>query len=171
MVAERKENIGRVNSKTRMRVLRPPPPFLVFLGSFLIAALLDHAATGFSISNEGLPGIWKLYLTDGAFPLAPPQTEEDEFRARLFAQEQAAKSKEFEHDDEILLKMNSDGSFRQCSEGYREGCWISGRWKLKSDHTLLLAFDRQYYGPPSTIYCCKEDFGIHHPKPPYPMEL
>ena len=130
-----------------MGVLRPPPPLLTFLGSFLIAVLFDHAATGFSISNEGLPGIWKLYLTEAAFPLAPPQTEEDMFRARLFAQEQAAKSKELEHGDEILLKMNSDGSFRQCSEGYREGCLISGRWKLKSGHTLLLAFDRQYYGP------------------------
>ena len=137
-----------------MRVLWPPPTLLVLLGSFLIAFLFDHVATGFSISREGLPGIWKLYLSDGIYPLVPPQTEEDLFRARLLAQEQEGNSKALEQlndGDEILLKLNPDGTFRQCSEGYREGCWISGRWKLKSGGKLLLAFDRQYYGPRSDL--------------------
>ena len=69
--------------------------------------------------------------------------------------------------EEALIKMHQDGSFRQCDEGYQEGKWISGRWKLmesngkpKSPHRsgsssstsqamalVLIALDRQYFGP------------------------
>jgi hypothetical protein len=63
----------------------------------------------------------------------------------------------------ILLKLNKDGTFKQCNEGYQEGRWISGRWRLSHDdesldtttsHSvttsnlkLILAMNRQYYGP------------------------
>lgn len=70
----------------------------------------------------------------------------------------------------VLLKIRTDGSFRQCDEGYEGGKWISGRWKLivperenpslpaaaaataatngKNLPTkILFAVDRQYFGP------------------------
>jgi hypothetical protein len=61
----------------------------------------------------------------------------------------------------ILLKLNQDGTFKQCDEGYTEGKWISGNWQLvedlsglskdqtksKTSHKLVLAMNRQYYGP------------------------
>ena len=60
---------------------------------------------------------------------------------------------------EVLLKIREDGSFRQCDEGCQEGKWISGRWKLVLEQEesqpenespapkLLIAMDRQYFGP------------------------
>jgi len=118
--------------------------------AFLFAFLTSFVG-GFAIEKKGMPGIWKLILSEGAFPLSPPQTEEDRFRTQLElqARENAKEPQQQDDDygDEILVKLNPDGTFRQCSEGYQEGCWISGRWRLKSSDTLLLALDRQYYGP------------------------
>jgi len=119
----------------------------------LLCLFAVKKGAGFSITKEDVPGIWKLSLSEGAFPLAPPQTEEDLFRSKLLARDERSSTSERRRQpeqngtDEILLKVNPDGTFRQCSEGYQEGCWIAGRWKLKADGALLLAFDRQYYGP------------------------
>ena len=50
-----------------------------------------------------------------------------------------------------LLKLNPDGSFRQCNEGYVEGSWIVGRWALVGPRRVKFALNRQYYGPPYDI--------------------
>jgi hypothetical protein len=51
------------------------------------------------------------------------------------------------NEQDVLLKLNRDGTFRQCNEDCEEGRWISGKWELKEEQKLFLAFNRQYYGP------------------------
>jgi hypothetical protein len=99
---------------------------------------------GFSIEKSHIPGIWKLFVDKYVLPR--PSRGIASVRDQSL---EIVKEKE-QKDEEILLKLNPDGTFRQCSEVYHEGCWISGRWRLNSEQnvaTLLLAFDRQYYGP------------------------
>lgn len=54
----------------------------------------------------------------------------------------------------VWLKLNPDGTFRQCNEGYVEGVWISGRWALidensssSNNNRLKFVLNRNYYGP------------------------
>jgi len=111
-----------------------------------------------------IPGIWK--LTTDSLPY------ELDIRSKL--------NKRFSHEsrenvgndgncDEILLKLNNDGTFKQCDEGYREGRWVTGRWKVEmidqeDKNTvkcqrkqnsmcvlLRLAMNRQYFGPPYDV--------------------
>lgn len=138
----------------------------------------------FPLDANRLPGIWKLTATvlryndqnDIRAQLRgnlPPFNDEDPWVSPSPAVENENKEiqKDITDDDErsdssnnnmddILLKLNPDGTFRQCNEGYREGRWISGRWKLVMTTTsgqtmtttrLLLAMNRQYYGPPYDI--------------------
>lgn len=49
--------------------------------------------------------------------------------------------------EEVLIKLNPDGSFKQCNEGYTEGRWLTGRWEVNDQKVLVLALRRQYYGP------------------------
>ena len=60
----------------------------------------------------------------------------------------------------VWLKLNPDGTFRQCNEGYVEGVWISGCWALIEENTstssgnrnrLKFVLNRNYYGPPYDI--------------------
>jgi len=130
------------------------------------------------INEQIMPGIWK--LTTDALPY------ELDIRSKLtrsFSGGDNAvttNNKENENDDNpngetILLKMNPDGTFKQCDEGYREGRWVTGRWKLQLLDTstesddgntdtpkpekdsnrekllLLLAMNRQYFGPPYDV--------------------
>eukprot|EP00536_Pseudo-nitzschia_multiseries_P014809 jgi/Psemu1/40197/gm1.40197_g len=115
-----------------------------------------------------LPGIWKLSTESLPYEL--------DIRSKLnkrFAQEPtesgSSNQNSYGYDDEILIKLNKDGTFKQCDEGYREGRWVTGRWKLemidqedmseiecekehKSTCVLLrLAMNRQYFGPPYDV--------------------
>jgi len=76
------------------------------------------------LEKNKLPGIWKLDFEDS-------KLEEIGIRPQ---------------EEDILLKLNQDGSFRQCNEGYVEGRWIKGCWDY-IDSEIYLAMDRQYYGP------------------------
>jgi hypothetical protein len=114
-----------------------------------------------------VPGIWKLYINQASLQ----SSSKDMIHVRNHV-ERPKRPQQYSspssNEDFILLKLNSDGSFRQCSEGYQEGSWISGRWNLKDrcDYCpnannkaynpndkllLLLALDRQYYGPQHDI--------------------
>jgi hypothetical protein len=89
-----------------------------------------------------IPGIWKLCLSDESLKyLISGEQQDIAARAR-------AKLMKIEEEDKLLVKLNPDGTFQQCSEFYQEGRWIGGRWSLQTDQgVVLLAFDRQYYGP------------------------
>jgi hypothetical protein len=82
-----------------------------------------------------MPGIWK--LTTDSLPY------EFDIRSRLDKIIVSNDNDENENNEEdpnnnddvadvtILLKLNQDGTFRQCDEGYKEGRWVTGRWKLQ----------------------------------------
>ncbi|KAG7349168.1 hypothetical protein IV203_011765 [Nitzschia inconspicua] len=120
-------------------------PVLIFL---LLLLLCYHTSLSFSPElSRRLPGIWKLRTE--SLPYAP------DIRSRLQRllaggnnQKQNANI-----DVEILLKLNPDGTFKQCNEGYKEGKWISGIWRLMDDSSssngtkVVLAMNRQYFGP------------------------
>lgn len=120
----------------------------------------------FAIAKNRIPGIWKLFVDDDdtkVAALSPPRLREPRdsiangtirppLLPALVGTNEQQQQQQQQADKEILLKLNPDGSFRQCSEGYQEGCWISGRWSLIYENNndaskLLLALDRQYYGP------------------------
>jgi hypothetical protein len=112
-------------------------------------------ANGFSLLEKSrIPGIWKLVVDVNSRELLRDQRDDV---SRIRAQVLAVVIEKEQKDEEILLKLNPDGSFRQCSEGIQEGCWVSGRWMLKNDNgdndaqLLLLALDRQYFGPRQDI--------------------
>ncbi len=71
--------------------------------------------------SQNIPGIWK--LTTNSLPY------ELDIRSQL--------DKRFSNDNQnessecILLRLNEDGTFKQCDEGYKEGRWLKGRWKLQ----------------------------------------
>lgn len=121
------------------------------------------------IHAQNMGGIWK--LTTDSLPY-----ELDDIRSKLDKRFSNQNDGGGSGDETILLKMNSNGTFKQCDEGYREGRWVTGRWKLQvlpamsgtndeNDKCLLLqlAMNRQYFGPPydvlleatSTITRCK----------------
>ncbi len=101
--------------------------------SVVVLFLVVLAASSFSVERRRLPGIWK--LKSDSLPFEP------DIRSKLQGLING-KSPE-----EVLLKLNSDGSFKQCNEGYSEGRWLAGRWKINDDQQLVLALRRQYYGP------------------------
>jgi hypothetical protein len=100
--------------------------------SLLIAALI-LAVQSFAVEKRKLPGIWR--LVSNSLPY------EQDIRSKL----KGLLPEEYK--EEILIKLNPDGTFKQCNEGCKEGSWISGRWKLSDEKRLILAMNRQYYGP------------------------
>lgn len=130
--------------------------------SLNLSAYTTHA---FSIESRRLHGIWKLKTigdNDGSGGSILPRQgssarrpaggglSEDPFGAGSSAL--STPSPVYSNDETILIKLNPDGSFRQCNEGYQEGSWLSGCWSLVDDQNkLVLAVDRQYYGPPRDI--------------------
>lgn len=95
--------------------------------------------------RKHVPGIWKLNI------FFEPPTQED--RGMKIVETLKGNNKQPQK-QEVLLKIQEDGSFRQCDEEYAEGYWISGRWKLKNEKSqqltsanLILAIDRRYFGP------------------------
>lgn len=90
----------------------------------------------FSVERRRVPGIWKLKSDSLPF--------EQDIRSKLKGIILDGKPWQ---DDEVLIKLNPDGSFKQCNEGYREGRWLVGKWEVNDGQELLLALRRQYYGP------------------------
>ena len=52
-----------------------------------------------------------------------------------------------DNDGMIVLKLNADGTFRQCNEVYVEGARIVGKWSMMDDERIKFILYRQYYGP------------------------
>ena len=89
-----------------------------------------------SVHGLSLPGIWRLISSSLPY--------EQDIKSKLLNILEETTS------EEILIKLNSDGSFRQCNEGYIEGRWMSGRWEESKDEPnskVVFAFRRQYFGP------------------------
>jgi hypothetical protein len=121
----------------------------------LLLIMLSYHQASVCFSPEiarRVPGIWKLQIE--SLPIWEP-----DIRSQLQGLLSNGNAKSC-CDSEILLKLNPDGTFKQCNEGYVEGKWISGNWKLimsddmnqnNGNNTvrskLILAFNRQYYGP------------------------
>lgn len=116
-------------------------PFSSALSVLMAAAvivLLQSTTDAWTCAE--IAGIWKLETK--ALPEPEPTIVE-----------RALGRKKFRGDTErriLLLKLNQDGSFRQCDEGYVEGSWLSGRWVV-DEEKLKFALNRQYYGPPFDI--------------------
>ncbi|KAG7374675.1 hypothetical protein IV203_013770 [Nitzschia inconspicua] len=120
-------------------------PVLSFL---LLLLLCYHTSLSFSPElSQRLPGIWKLRTE--SLPNVPDIRSRLQ---RLLAGDKNQKQNT-NKDVEILLKLNPDGTFKQCNEGYKEGKWISGIWRLMDDSSssngtkVVLAMNRQYFGP------------------------
>lgn len=91
-------------------------------------------AGSFSIDRQKLPGIWK--LKSDSLPY------EQDIRSKLKGIVDGKASQY-----EVLIKINPDGSFKQCNEGFNEGRWMVGQWEINEQEELMLALRRQYYGP------------------------
>ena len=99
--------------------------------------LLLDSTTVDSFSESNLVGIWKLVSND--LPRCEPTIVQRALGQRPVPNQQRS---------EVLLKLNPDGTFRQCNEGYVEGAWMAGKWIFVAHHErLCLALNRQYYGP------------------------
>lgn len=108
-------------------------PLVAVLGAFI------DTTSAFSVTkNTMIPGVWKLLIRDDLLLSKAPMLAEKAKIAKT-------RAKLMEKDPEILLKLNEDGHFTQITDDYREGLHISGVWSY--DEKLVLALDRQYYGP------------------------
>lgn len=101
-----------------------------------LALLWLELAEAWNVSN--LTGIWK--LTTDELPRSEPPIVDPALGCKTTACELLQRSA-------VYLKLNQDGSFRQCNEGYVEGFWISGWWALLEKRRIKLALNRSYYGP------------------------
>ena len=138
------------------------------------------------MNEKSLAGIWKLTTNALPYELVDVRSKLD----RRFSKQQQQQEKNNDDsidnvEDTILLKLNLDGTFKQYDEGYREGRWVTGRWKLQLlgssasatatataepmtdlndddasrnnnnkktiSWLLLLAMNRQYFGPPYDV--------------------
>jgi hypothetical protein len=114
---------------------------------FLLPALFLVSTNCFSLQRRRFSGIWKLVADCLPF--------EQDIRSKLLG---LVNEDEQGNDYDIILKLNPDGTFKQCNEGYREGRWISGKWELVEDTHLILGFNRQYYGPSFDVLLQGEEF-------------
>jgi hypothetical protein len=122
-------------SRYKVRVIYSRRGLAQSLPVFLVLAVL--IVSPFSVERRRLPGIWK--LTSDSLPYV--QDIRSKLRGLIYN-----KLKE-----DILLKLNPDGSFKQCNEGYSEGRWLVGQWTVNDDQRLVLAMRRQYFGPPFDV--------------------
>ena len=102
---------------------------------FFLLVIVDiiHA---YSVSDKSnLYGIWR--LESNCLPF------EQDIRSKLFR----LISDDPVTVDGTLIKINPDGTFKQCNEEYKEGRWISGKWEIGKNAQVLFALRRQYYGP------------------------
>ena len=100
---------SRKDQRLSLRLFCCKAMSLFTLMAFLVSA------NSFSLERRRLPGIWK--LTSDSLPY------EQDIRSKLKGLLPEAPQ------HEILIKVNADGSFKQCNEGYREGRWMSGKWE------------------------------------------
>jgi hypothetical protein len=125
-----------------------------------------HCVDCFSIDlRNRLPGVWKLTLLDGSVDSFNLTVDDNLVQTKQQQQPNNSNNNNNNNNNnnveanEILLKIQANGRFRQCDEGYQEGRWLSGRWQLLNHSstvspcngnrtTLCLALDRQYFGPP-----------------------
>jgi len=110
--------------------------------------------------RKRMPGIWKLCIQETTPDAGPRNRNIVDSLVDSSEVERSQTSNESDaiREQDILLKLKDDGSFRQCDEGYQEGRWLSGIWELEGeeeespDHEkstkLWLAINRQYVGPP-----------------------
>lgn len=138
-------------------------PTSILLSLLLLLLCGFNSTFALSLSPEllsrRLPGIWK--LRTNSLPLDQP-----DIRSQLQDLLREGNNHNNRNDNDIiLLKLNADGTFKQCNEGHIEGKWISGHWKVVEDfqsssssstakstttstkRKLVLAMNRQYYGP------------------------
>mmetsp|Transcript_118170 Transcript_118170/g.241551 ORF Transcript_118170/g.241551 Transcript_118170/m.241551 type:complete len:328 (+) Transcript_118170:85-1068(+) len=115
------------------------------------------------VRQQMMPGIWK--LTTDSLPYERDIKSQLGEAFSLAASGDVGDKKKDANNEVILLKLNEDGTFKQCDEGYQEGRWVTGRWKLQfetkckegsSDWNsqnvlLMLAMNRQYFGPPYDV--------------------
>lgn len=101
---------------------------------FSLLYFLSYCVSAWNIRQ--IAGIWKLETKE--LPHTEPTIVERALGHKV-SQKNAV--------SEILLKLNEDGTFRQCNEGYVEGSWITGRWAVVGCKQLRFALNRQYYGP------------------------
>ena len=93
------------------------------------------------INREIMPGIWK--LTTDSLPyehdirsgldkrIVSNENNTENNNDNNNNNENKPNNSDDVADVTILLKLNQDGTFRQCDEGYQEGRWVMGRWKLQ----------------------------------------
>lgn len=112
---------------------------LGYVTVFLLVALFSRVDT-FSVDPKRMAGIWR--FSSNILPYQRPTIQRQEPL------------------NETLLRLSQDGSFRECREGYVEGCWMTGRWHLWNETStrqrLSLALDRQYFGPRHDTYMTGE---------------
>ena len=103
------------------------------------ALLLTEIAKAWDVPK--VSGIWK--LSTKALPRVEP-TIIDRALGKVESQIRGANKI-----DGFLLKLNQDGTFRQCDEGYTyvEGASIWGVWSLPGEEKIKFVLNRQYYGP------------------------
>jgi hypothetical protein len=135
------------------------------------------------LNEKSLAGIWKLTTNALPYELVDVRSKLDRRFSKQQKQEKNNDDSIDNVEDTILLKLNLDGTFKQYDEGYREGRWVTGRWRLQllgssasatataepmTDFNdddasrnnnnkktiswlLLLAMNRQYFGPPYDV--------------------
>ncbi len=120
--------------------------------------------------EEGIPGIWKLNTDSLPYELDIRSKLDRSFSNDNNNNNKNNNNDSYDNRDSILFKLNKDGTFKQCDEGYREGRWMTGRWKLQLQTAkeqpknptannnpkilswlLILAMNRQYFGPPFDV--------------------
>lgn len=126
-----KENTPFCQRKMKQLVvsLATLPLFVFLFADCSIAALT---------TSSNVVGIWKLVSKE--LPRTEPTIVQRALGRSAVAVDQYDRTP-------VLLKLNPNGTFRQCNEGYVEGAWIVGRWTLLTPKHVCLALHRQYYGP------------------------
>lgn len=151
-----------------------------------------HSLSSENLLRRKIPGIWKLSVQgdqrqQGNSMIVEGLVNPNQKKSNGKKRENLLKigNTMQENYQEALIKIHQDGSFRQCDEGYQEGKWISGRWKLiesggkpKSQHdsrgnsgaskamaSVLIALDRQYFGPAHDTFL-KGKMSSNNPKAP-----
>jgi hypothetical protein len=129
---------------------------IVWCGLGHLLFVVHHVDCFSTDLRKRLPGIWKLTVQDASVGTSTKNSY------NLIVDDLVQiQPKQPPTSKEILLKLQANGRFRQCDEGYQEGKWLSGRWELLNNNnnsssnnnnnnntTLCLALDRQYFGPP-----------------------
>jgi hypothetical protein len=108
--------------------------------TFALFGLVDFTVVALTTSHN-VVGIWKLVSKE--LPRVEPTIVQ-----RALGRKVMTNQYDRTH---VLLKLNPNGTFRQCNEGYVEGAWIVGKWALLTPKHVRLALHRQYYGPPYDI--------------------